>query len=115
MSILEEVKKLLDKELKKFNKKIKTISDKYEDISYEHELLLSDIEALDNRLIFVEKKLKISNDDDNDKYCNKSTNNIKELGDFRYQIITRSKARQLMNNQHLNQNPEKEELNINNT
>ena len=114
MSILEEVKKLLDKELKKFNKKIKTISDKYEDISYEHELLLSDIEALDNRLIFVEKKLKISNDDDNDKYCNKSTNNIKELGDFRYQIITRSKARQLMNNQHLNQNPEKEELNINN-
>ena len=106
MSILEEVKSLFEKELKKYKKLIKTISDKYEEISQEHELLLADVEALDTRLIYVEKKLKIT--DDNEIY-NNSTNNIKDISEFRYQIITRSKARQLKNKQNLNKSEENEE------
>ena len=84
MSNLIEIKNLFDKELKKFKKIIKTVTDKYKEISEEHELLLADVEALDTRLIFVEKKLKISNDFD---IYNNSTNNIKDLSEFRYQII----------------------------
>ena len=95
MSNLIEIKNLFDKELKKFKKIIKTVTDKYKEISEEHELLLADVEALDTRLIFVEKKLKISNDFD---IYNNSTNNIKDLSEFRYQIITRTKARQMKNN-----------------
>ena len=108
MSILEEVKSLFEKELKKYKKLIKTISDKYEEISQEHELLLADVEALDTRLIYVEKKLKIT--DDNEIY-NNSTNNIKDISEFRYQIITRSKAKQLKNKQKLNKSEDNEEQN----
>ena len=108
MSILEEVKNLFEKELKKYKKLIKTISDKYEEISQEHELLLADVEALDTRLIYVEKKLKIT--DDNEIY-NNSTNNIKDISEFRYQIITRSKAKQLKNKQKLNKSEDNEEQN----
>ena len=108
MSILEEVKSLFEKELKKYKKLIKTISDKYEEISQEHELLLADVEALDTRLIYVEKKLKIT--DDNEIY-NNSTNNIKDISEFRYQIITRSKAKQLKNKQKLNKSEDNEEHN----
>ena len=108
MSILEEVKSLFEKELKKYKKLIKAISDKYEEISQEHELLLADVEALDTRLIYVEKKLKIT--DDNEIY-NNSTNNIKDISEFRYQIITRSKAKQLKNKQKLNKSEDNEEQN----
>ena len=110
MSNLIEIKNLFDKELKKFKKIIKTVTDKYKEISEEHELLLADVEALDTRLIFVEKKLKISNDFD---IYNNSTNNIKDLSEFRYQIITRSKARQMKNKQKLNNSDENEEENSN--
>ena len=55
MSIVDDIKKLFDKELKKFKKIAKDLSDKYEEITQEHELLLADIDALDNRLITVEK------------------------------------------------------------
>ena len=78
MSNLIEIKNLFDKELKKFKKIIKTVTDKYKEISEEHELLLADVEALDTRLIFVEKKLKISNDFD---IYNNSANNIKDLSE----------------------------------
>ena len=106
MSILEEIKNLFDKELKKYKKITKTLTDKYNEIRDEHELLLADVEALDTRLIYVEKKLEISNDFD---VYNNSTNNIKDLSEFRYQIITRSKAKQLKNKQKLNNSDENEE------
>ena len=108
MSVLEEIKNLFEKELKKYKKITKAITDKYNEISQEHELLLADVEALDTRLIYVEKKLKITNDFD---ISNNSTNNIKDLSEFRYQIITRSKAKQLKNKQKINYSEENEDQN----
>lgn len=108
MSILEEIKSLFEKELKKYKKITKAISDKYKEISEEHELLLADVEALDTRLIYVEKKLEIT---DTNEIYNNSTNNIKDISEFRYQIITRSKAKQLRNKQKLNKSEENEEQN----
>jgi len=109
MSIVDDIKKLFDKELKKVKKIAKDLSDKYEEITEEHEFLLFDFEALDNRLRTVESVLKISDD----KYeINKTKDNFKDLGDFRNQIITRSKAKQMVNNNLLNHSKENEEKNF---
>ena len=122
-SIIDEVKKLLEKELKLFNKKLKTISDKYDKISEEHELLLDDIDVLDQRLYAVEKKIISSNNENNkfDKINNKvindktdsinNINDIKDISEFRNQIITRSKAKKIMNNTNLKENYEDYVLN----
>ena len=109
---IEDIKNLFEKEIKKYNKKLKTVLDKYEEISQEHELLLADVEALDTRLNKVEKILKISNNDIDEEISNKTVNNIKDISEFRYQIITRTRANQLMNNRKLNQRDENEEPNF---
>ena len=122
MEKIEEIKILFEKEIKKYNEIIWDVLKKNEKISQEHELLLADVEALDTRLIRVEKILKIidneedEEDDKDEDYSNKTMDNIKNLSEFRYQIITRSKARQMMNNRfntQINQNDEKKELNFN--
>ena len=116
MANLEEIKNIIERELKKYNKNIKDISDKFKKISNEHELLLLDVAALDRRLIRVEKKLKTSNNnsDEDDEDYKLPKNNNKNISDFRYQIITRAKAKQLENNKKLNQSNESENQNINN-
>ena len=114
MASIKEIKVLFEKEIKKYNEKIKDVLEK----SQEHELLLADIETLDIRLTRVEKILKIINDDEDDKddkdedVSNETVNDIKNLSEFRYQIITRSKARRMMNNTQL-QNDENEDQNFN--
>ena len=109
MSIVDDIKKLLDKELKKVKKIAKDLSDKYEEIAEEHEFLLFDFEALDNRLRTVERIIKLSDDE---YEINKAKDNFKDLGDFRNQIITRSRAKQMINNKVLNHSKENEEKNI---
>ena len=116
MANLEEIKNIIERELKKYNKNIKDISDKFKKISNEHELLLLDVAALDRRLIRVEKKLKTSNnnsDDEDDEDYKLPHNNNKNISDFRYQIITRAKAKQLENNKKLNQSNENKNQNNN--
>ena len=111
MASIKEIKVLFEKEIKKYNEKIEGVLEKSE----EHELLLADIEALDTRLIRVEKILKIINDDEDDKdeyVSNETVNDMKNLSEFRYQIITRSKARRMMNNTKI-KNDENEDQNFN--
>ena len=106
MSIVDDIKKLFDKELKKVKKIAKDFSDKYKEITLEHEYLLFDVQTLDDRLKTVERILKISDDE---YEINKAKDNIKDLGDFRNQIITRSRAKQMINNKVLNRSKENEE------
>ena len=110
---IEEINNLFEKELKKYYKKIKSVTDKFKKISEEHELLLFDVEALDHRLIEVEKKLNIKNNDEIDDNSNNSNINLSNLSEFRYQIITRSRAKQNIIKEKLNKSEEIEEQNIN--
>ena len=121
MSNFEELKKFLGKEINKINKKIQALSYEFKKITevrYEHEAMLCDIEALDQRLLRLEKIFNI-NCDENDKINNDINNNIQNNIDniniidegklFRYQVSRSSRTRK---NKKIFEKPNSKEKNI---
>ena len=124
MSNFEELKKFLGKEINKINKKIQALSYEFKKITevrYEHEAMLCDIEALDQRLLRFEKifnincdendKIKENNNDINNNIQNNIDNiNINDEGKlFRYQVSRSSRTRK---NKKIFEKPNSKEKNI---
>ena len=66
--IISDFQNIFEKEIKKLNKKIQDLSYKFKDIADEHELLLDDIAAIDNRLIILENINNIDNNDEGELF-----------------------------------------------
>ena len=124
MSNFEELKKFLGKEINKINKKIQALSYEFKKITevrYEHEAMLCDIEALDQRLLRLEKifnincdendKIKENNNDINNNIQNNIDNiNIIDEGKlFRYQVSRSIRTRK---NKKIFEKPNSKEKNI---
>ena len=104
MTELDELKNLFIKEINNINKKIKSLSNKFHiinDVREEHEAILLDIDALDQRLLKLEKLNKVSNIENdiiNNSFNNNIQNNIDDINNnkgllFRSQVSTRSMSK----------------------